>query len=310
MAQDELNELDIAVLCGGPGAEAEISRQSGTAVHGALREAGLRARLVELAGTAEEIERLRCDAAFLALHGEWGEDGTVQELLARRGIPFTGSDAAASAVAIDKKASKRKLAEHGIPVAYAVTVDAVDEAIAALSRNGLRAPVVVKPNSRGSSVGTSIVRAVDDLVSAVEQALSFDAEVMIETYIDGREFTVGLLGGEPLPVIELETAQDFYTYEAKYRDDRTRYFCPAPLDEETARRLREIAVVAGEVLAVRDMGRVDILVDDEGPRVLEVNTIPGFTAHSLLPMAARAAGIDFPQLCRRILALAWRRSQR
>lgn len=305
-----LSDVRVAVLCGGPGAEREVSLISGEAVFQGLLQAGLDAKKVEIAGTEAELDRLSCDVAFLALHGEFGEDGQVQRMLEKRGVLYTGCDADVSAVSMDKDLSKKVLRKAGIPTAGWVVLDKPDGAADVLKKAGLALPVVVKPVSRGSSVGTTIVRSAAELEPAVEKALAFDTRVMAETFIAGRELTVGMLGGEILPVVELRPRSEFYDYQAKYIADDTEYLCPAPLTEEETRLVQSTAADVIRHLGVRDMGRVDILLGEMGPMVLEVNTIPGFTSHSLLPMAAKAAGFPFPALCKKIVELALARDAR
>jgi len=305
-----LETLDIAVLCGGPGAEREVSLDSGTAVTRGLREAGLQARRIEISGDPEEIRALACDIAFLALHGEFGEDGRIQLLLDERGVPYTGSSAACSTLTINKVETKRRLVGSGLPTPRWAEFRDARGAAQAMRAADLAVPVVVKPVSRGSSVGTTIVRDAAALERAAADALRWDACGMIESFVAGPEITAGILADQALPLIELRPAREFYDYEAKYKDDHTQYLCPAPLDADHTAELQALALRVCRVLGVEHMGRVDLMLGEDGPQVLEVNTIPGFTSHSLLPMAARQAGFPFPALCRRILELAWERSGR
>jgi D-alanine-D-alanine ligase len=298
----DIYEIDVAVLCGGRGAEREISLESGAAVTRGLLDAGVRARKLELSGEESEVRALKCDAAFIALHGEFGEDGGVQAILEELKIPYTGSRVKASALAMDKDAAKRLLRAYGIPTADWAVITTAREAQHAMDAAGLLPPVVVKPVSRGSSVGTSIVRDYAEMWEAAEKALALDERAMIETFLAGRELTVALLGDRILPVIEIRPKQKFYDYAAKYADDATEFICPAPLAERLYSEIESIALRSVKALGVEQLGRVDIILGEDGPQVLEVNTIPGFTAHSLVPLAARTAGIAFPELCLKVLA--------
>ncbi len=305
-----LESLRIAVLAGGPGAERDISLQSGRAVECALREGGLRAELVDVSGDPGEIQSLDCDIVFLALHGEFGEDGTVQSLLEKRGLPYTGSGPAASALALDKDRAKQRFAREGLPTPPWVLVHGAPDAEPVTWSAGLVPPLVVKPNARGSSVGTRIVRDLEELFAAADAALALDEAALIEGFVAGRELTVGFVGEQVLPIVELTTPRDFYDFAAKYEVESTSYACPAELPDETAETVRTLGRRAAEVLGVTGLARTDIILTDEGPMILEVNTIPGFTDHSLLPMAARAAGLEMPDLCRSLLEEALAASTR
>lgn len=302
-------DLDVVVLCGGPGAEREVSLLSGEAVTQGLIEAGWQARRLDVSGDPAEVLALRADAVFLALHGEFGEDGTIQALLDRTQIPYVGSGPAACALAMDKDASKRAFVEGGIPTPAWTVVTSAQHAKEQLLAAGLSLPVVVKPVSRGSSVGVGIVHEDSELAPAVTEALAEDDRVMIESFVLGRELTVGLLDGQALPVIELETDRVFYDYQAKYYDKNTRYLCPASLAGQLTRDVQCMSLNVSTVLGIEHFGRVDLLLGEDGPQVLEANLIPGFTSHSLLPLAAREAGFSFAELCTRILRLALARSR-
>lgn len=297
----------VCVLCGGVGGEREVSLDSGEAVSRALAGAGVNVRKVILSGDNRELAGLDCDVAFLALHGEYGEDGQVQAELERLGVPYTGSGVEASALAMDKHEAKKRFAAQGVPVAPWVLVERRDDHAAKLRAAGLGFPVVVKPNSRGSSVGVSIVKDEDGLPQAVALALENDTLALLEAYIAGRELTVGVLEGRALPVLELAAEKGFYDYEAKYISNSTRYLCPAPLEPEVYRRAQEYAERAFAALGLRDMARIDFMLAGEELFALEANSIPGFTSHSLLPKAACESGLDFAQLCLRLAALAWNR---
>ncbi len=299
------SERRVGVLCGGPGAERAVSLQSGAAVTRGLGEAGIPVEQVDVSGAADEIRALPFDLVFLALHGEFGEDGTIQALLDEARMPYTGSSAACCTLTINKIETKRRLRAAGLPTPAWVDFASPAEGIEAA--RALPLPVVVKPASRGSSVGTTIVRAAGELAAALELALAVDRQGLVEAFVEGCELTAGMLAGEALPLIELQPARDFYDYEAKYKDDRTEYCCPAPLEADASDALQRLGLAVNEALGVEHLGRVDMILGEDGPMVLEVNTIPGFTSHSLLPMAAREAGVGFPELCRRILELAWER---
>jgi D-alanine-D-alanine ligase len=309
VASDTVRGKRVAVLCGGPSAEREVSVASGRAVHQALRGAGLSSTLVVLEGAdLAEMAGLEVEIVFNALHGAFGEDGTVQRLLAARGLPYTGSRPDACALAFDKAEAKRVFHERGVPTPPWLTLTESDGQAAALVTETLRLPVAVKPVRGGSSQGVSLVTGIDELGPALGAALGYDDRAMVETLVRGRELTVGVLEGEALPVVELRTPRAFYDYEAKYRDEQTEYLCPAELPAEAEAATRQAALEACGWLGAEHVARVDLILDEnDRPWVLEVNIIPGLTDHSLLPKAAAAAGIAFPDLCIRLLELAWRR---
>ena len=240
------------------------------------------------------------DRAFIALHGRFGEDGTVQGALEYLGVPYTGSGVMASALAMDKWRTKLMWAGAGMPTPpYELLVEGADLAGVA-ARLGL--PLMVKPAREGSSIGMSKVTSVEKIASAYELARRYDEVVIAERFIVGTEVTAAILEGEALPLIRLETPRVFYDYEAKYFADDTRYICPSGLPDETEKRVQGTALAAFELLGCSGWGRVDLMLDANGnPWLLEVNTIPGMTDHSLVPMAARARGISFEDLVLRIL---------
>ncbi|NOZ23228.1 MAG: D-alanine--D-alanine ligase [Planctomycetes bacterium] len=301
------NPLRVAVLMGGMSSEREVSLMSGRAIENALRAAGYEVRGVDV--TDRELSTLNGympDVAFVALHGYFGEDGGVQTVLERKGIPYTGSGVEASKLAMNKVASKEAFIEHGIPTPdyCAVTKGCTQEKRAACIE-GLGLPVVLKPVAEGSSVGVAIVKEMSSLSAALEDCFQYADHLLVERYIQGREITIGVLGNEALPVIELRTKREFYDYQAKYVDDDTEYITAPDLGEGCTERVQATALRAHNVLGCRGFSRVDMMVDREGKEfVIEINTIPGFTSHSLLPKAAAAVGIDFPRLCDRILKLA------
>lgn len=286
----------VAVLMGGPSTEREVSLASGAAVVDGLRQAGYAVTPVDVRGEDVDLPA-GTDAVFIALHGAFGEDGTVQALLDARGMPYTGSGAVASRSAMDKLATKTILSERDIPVPpHEVLTDG--------ALCDLRPPVVVKPAAGGSSIGIHLVRREPELAAAVADARRFGGAVIAEPYIEGRELTVGIVAGEALPVIEILAPGKWYDYGAKYKGG-TRYLMPAPIPEFVAEACRRYALATFEALGCRGMGRVDFRLDaSEKPYVLETNSIPGFTPTSLLPKAAAAAGIGFPELCDRILTEA------
>jgi D-alanine-D-alanine ligase len=294
----------IGVLAGGPSSEREISLKSGTAVHKALVDEGFNAIFLDIKDDiCDIIKKNRIDVAFIALHGKFGEDGTVQKMLEEMGIPYTGSGVEASRIALDKIASKEIFVREGIPVpAYAVLEKGAPVTDDVLS---LGWPIVVKPPLEGSSIGLSIVWDMAGLDAALEKAYKFGPKVLIEEYIDGRELTVGILNDKPLPVIEIVPKNKVYDYEAKYKSPDTEYLVPAPVDKETFEKAQRLGERAHKALGCRCMSRVDIMAGKDGKLyVLEVNTIPGMTERSLLPKAAGAVGLSFGKLCMRLIESA------
>lgn len=287
----------VGVLAGGPSSEREISLRSGKTVHEALLRDGFDAILLDVGDDlCEKVKAHSIDVAFIALHGRFGEDGTVQEMLEEMRLPYTGSDAAASRLAIDKIASKEVFVRAGIKVPRSVVFER-DGWIADDARS-LGLPVVVKPYIEGSSIGLSVVRRDGDLAGAVRKAFEHGAKVLVEEYIKGRELTVGILRDRALPVIEIVTKDNIYDYKAKYSDPDTRYLVPAPIDGPTAERAQVAGLRAHQSLGCRCFSRVDMMMDASGELfVLEANTIPGMTERSLLPKAAQAAGLSFGALC-------------
>lgn len=300
----------VGVLMGGRSAEREISLRSGAAVLAALRRRGVDAHAFDPAEhSLSELERADFDRVFLILHGRGGEDGSLQGALELMGIPYTGSGVMASALGMDKWRSKLVWQGAGLPVPAYRLLDAHSDFDTVERELGL--PLFVKPACEGSSVGVSKVKTAGGLRAAYAEAARHDPLVLAERFMGGGEYTVAILGNgaemEALPVIRIVPATEFYDYEAKYFRDDTRYLCPAGLSADQEASLRDLGRRAFAVLGCRGWGRVDILLDDQGsPQLLEINTAPGMTDHSLVPMAARAAGIDFDELCLRILALARR----
>ncbi|MFH0880864.1 MAG: D-alanine--D-alanine ligase [Lentisphaerota bacterium] len=287
----------VAVLMGGPSSERDVSLRSGAAIAKGLRQAGYSVSEVDVTVRQLNVPE-GIEAVFIALHGEFGEDGTVQDLLRQKGIPYTGSGPEASRLAFDKAASKKVLGKNNIPTPAWEILDHSH------SRR-IPVPLVVKPSRQGSSIGVHLVFEDGQWVAAFEDVLAYDREVLVEAYIDGHELTVGVVNGQVLPVIEIRAPDGFYNYNAKYSRGLTEYLVPAPLDEAVTRACQDYALRTFEVLGCAGMGRVDLRMNSKGELfVLELNSIPGFTETSLLPKAAAAAGISFPDLCDRILRSA------
>lgn len=298
----------VAVLMGGISSEREISILSGQAVVGALEEVGYAVTPVMVNDESlDGLDGLDVDVAFIALHGRFGEDGGVQELLESRGVPYTGSGVRASRKAMDKVESKWAFVLSGIPTPEFITLlqDQPAEELEGLLVGKLPLPLVVKPSRSGSSVGVTIVHEISELSAALETAFRHDSKVVVERYIRGRELTVGILGDEALPVIEIRPAREFYDLTAKYKDRATRYITAPDIPDAVCTKAQRLALEAHSVLGCSGFSRVDMILG-EGMEifVLEVNTIPGFTGSSLLPKAAGAAGISFSQLCMEIVSLA------
>jgi D-alanine-D-alanine ligase len=291
----------VAVLYGGSSAEREISLLTGAAVLGALKRRGVDAHGFDPA--ERELGELRRDGyarAWIALHGPGGEDGTAQGALEFLGIPYTGSGVTGSAIGMDKLRSKRLAAAVGVPTPDFVVLRTAADLDTALTRLGL--PMIVKPASQGSSVGMTRVESAHQLPAAWRAATQHEPVAFAEPWITGSEYTVAILQGEALPSIRIETPRAFYDYEAKYFRDDTRYFCPSGLTTPAEQQLAQLALAAFEVCGAEGWGRADFMMTQQGaPLLLEINTVPGMTDHSLVPMAARAAGIDFAELAWRIL---------
>lgn len=301
-----IQPLNLVVMLGGPSAERQVSLRSGRAVAAALRSLG---------HTVTELDPVPgqwtlpagTDAVFLALHGTYGEDGTVQAELERLGVPYTGCGPETSRRAFDKVLTKERCLAANVPTANFAVVDSPDAPWPA----GLRPPLVVKPVCQGSSVGLQFVEQESDWAAAVAAALRHDSRVLVEEKINGRETTVGILGGQALPVVEVRPKSGSYDYQNKYTPGATEYFCPAGFDTATTRRIQRAALGAFEAVGGGDYARVDVMVTPQGqPVVLEINTLPGMTETSLLPKAAQAAGLDYPELCQRMIELALARAGR
>jgi D-alanine-D-alanine ligase len=297
--------LTITVMLGGPSAEREVSLRSGAGVASALRARGH--RVFELDPVQPDWRLPEgTEVVFLALHGAYGEDGTVQSVLDRLGVPYTGCDAEASRIGFDKVESKRRFVAAGVPTARYEVVDRPD----APWPEGWSPPVIVKPARQGSSLGLQCVEREADWPAALAAAWQYDNRLLVEEKIVGREVTVGLLGDQVLPISEVRVRTGLYDYRTKYTPGAAEYLCPAPFEETMADRIRRAARAAFAAIGGRDYGRVDLMVRPDGsPVVLEVNTLPGMTPTSALPRAARAAGISYEELCERMVALAWQRAR-
>jgi len=297
----------IGVLMGGVSQEREVSLKTGKAVVAALEEKGHRVVPIDI--TAEDIAPVveaGVEAVFIALHGRFGEDGGVQGLLENAGIPYTGSNSRASRAGMDKMASKCFFITHDVPTPpFRLTTamqrwSQIEEAV-----NEVGLPLVVKPLRQGSSIGVSIARTKEDAAIALAKAFRYGHQAMLERHIAGREFAVGILDGHSLPVIELRTKQPFFNYHAKYRDNGTEFITTPDLAPAICEKIQAIALAAHDAIDCRHFSRVDMMMENDGSiYVLEVNTIPGLTERSLFPLAARTAGVSFPDLCDRILRAA------
>ena len=305
----------VAVLCGGDSSEREISLLSGNAVLEALKSRGVDAYAFDpreraLAALLDE----HFDRVWIALHGPGGEDGTLQGALEYLGVPYTGSGVMGSAIGMDKLRTKRLAQAIGVATADFVVLRGPQDFESALDRLGL--PLIVKPATQGSSVGMTKVEAQSDLPRAYEAAAALESDapgncIFAEPWITGKEYTVAVLQDRALPSIRIETPKTFYDYEAKYFRDDTRYFCPSGLSSQAEQHLANLALAAFDAVGASGWGRADFMADVTGrPLLLEVNTIPGMTSHSLVPMAARAAGIEFDELVWRVLETSFARSAR
>ncbi|MGH8252291.1 MAG: D-alanine--D-alanine ligase [Steroidobacteraceae bacterium] len=299
----------VAVLMGGASAEREVSLMTGKAVLEALVARGVKADAFDPSERAlSELAGWGCDRVWIALHGPGGEDGAVQGALEWLGLPYTGSGVLGSAVGMDKLRTKRLAAAAGVPTPPWVLLGGAGDFERATRELGL--PLAVKPASQGSSVGMSRVDTAAELPSAWRAAAALDPVVIAERWITGREFTVAILHGAALPAIAIETPRTFYDYQAKYFADDTRYLIPCGLSAAAEAALGQAALAAFAAAGASGWGRADFVAGaDAAPLLLEINTVPGMTSHSLVPMAAAAAGIDFPELCWRILETSFARER-
>ncbi|MEI7411388.1 D-alanine--D-alanine ligase [Pectobacterium aroidearum] len=301
----------VAVLLGGTSAEREVSLLSGQAVLAGLKEAGINAHAVDTRDVSvTTLKEEGFTKIFIALHGRGGEDGTLQGVLEFLGLPYTGSGVMASALTMDKLRTKKVWQAVGLPVSPYVALDrrqysemAANALLETFTHLGL--PLIVKPSREGSSVGMSKVNTLSELPAALEEAFRHDDDILVEKWLSGPEYTVAILGDEVLPSIRIQPAGTFYDYEAKYLSDDTQYFCPSGLSDEKEQELAGLAMAAYRAVGCSGWGRVDFMLDSDGAfYLLEVNTSPGMTSHSLVPMAARQRGLTFSQLVVKILELA------
>jgi len=289
----------IGVLAGGPSSERNISLKSGKAVYSALRKCGLKSILVDIHDKIErDIKKAKIDIAFVALHGGFGEDGTLQKVLEELKIPYTGSGPEASNLAMDKLASRLIFQKNGLNIPNYRALEREEK----LELGDLNMPIVVKPQREGSSVGLSVIFNPKDIKKALDKAFGYGEKVLVEEFIRGRELTVGIFDETPLPVIEIIPESGCYDYYAKYESPSTKYLVPAPIKKRDFEAAQKAGLMAHKALGCRFFSRVDmILGEDSKIYILEVNTIPGLTSRSLLPKAAEAAGVDFCNLCKNIL---------
>lgn len=305
MKGNELSNFGkVAVLLGGRSAEREVSLKSGAAVLAALKKSGVDAHAFDPAQRPmQQLVEDGFQRVFIALHGRYGEDGTVQGALELMNLPYTGSGVMASALAMDKWRTKLVWQAASLPVPAFEMITASSDLSVVAKKLGL--PLFVKPANEGSSVGISKVKKLSDFRAAYDEAARHDTLVMAEAFMGGGEYTVAILGERALPVIKIEPANEFYDYEAKYLRDDTRYLCPAGLSAADEAEMRRLALQGFALVGGRGWGRVDFLMSTDGkPYLLEINTSPGMTDHSLVPMAARHMGMSFKQLVEQILAMA------
>jgi D-alanine-D-alanine ligase len=303
------SEINVAILAGGSSGEREISLQSGLGAEKALNEAGFKTRRLDPASKEELAELMsgEFDIAFLCLHGKGGEDGSIQGFLETIDMPYTCSGVFSSALSIDKDKSKIMYREAGLPTPFAVTLfkgDPLNEQ----KLNEVKFPSVVKPATEGSALGVYIVNNSVELKKAVDKVFTIDNEILIESYVSGTEVTAAVLGNDnptALPVIEIVPTHDFYDFESKYAPGGSQHICPARLSDELTVKIQDLAVKSHEVLGCSGVSRTDMIIDADGnPWILETNTIPGMTETSLLPDAGRAAGMEFPELCTKLIEYA------
>ncbi|MGJ7547123.1 D-alanine--D-alanine ligase [Pseudomonas alloputida] len=292
----------VAVLYGGKSAEREVSLKSGAAVIDALTTAGVDVVAIDVGDDLlARLQNEKIDRAFIILHGRGGEDGSMQGLLECLGIPYTGSGILASALAMDKLRTKQVWQSLGIPTPRHAVLASVEDCVAASTELGF--PLIVKPAHEGSSIGMAKVNSEQELIAAWQDAAHYDSQVLVEQWIHGPEFTIAVLRGQVLPPIALGTPHVFYDYDAKYIANDTQYRIPCGLDSAKEQELIDLTARACDAIGIEGWGRLDVMQDEQGRFwLLEVNTAPGMTDHSLVPMAARAAGLDFQQLVLAILA--------
>lgn len=296
----------VAVLMGGSAAERKVSLKSGAAVFEALKSQGVDVVAIDVTGSPIDVlAGKKVDRVFNIIHGRGGEDGVLQAVLEVLGIPYTGSGVMASALSMDKMRTKLCWLGYGLVTPKWYLLKSTDDLDVCIERLGF--PVIVKPANEGSSIGMSKANNRDELAKALQVAAEFDCDIFAESWVLGKEYTVGLLNGEALPVIRLETPNAFYDYEAKYNSNTTKYHCPSGLNIEQEKQLQQLALKAGEVVGIKGWARVDVFIDEsDQPQLIEINTVPGMTDHSLVPMAAKQAGIEFDELVWQILETSCR----
>ena len=312
----EINNFGrVGVLMGGPSSEREISLKSGKAVFSALKQAGLEVVAIDITtddplDNTNLLKKHNLDCAFIALHGRFGEDGTIQGILEGVQLPFTASGVKASKLAMDKIGSLEIFSQGGLDVPKSQFLKKSVYRKEGISTGKFEFPLVVKPANHGSSIGLSLLENQEQLPAAIELAFKFDEYIIMQEYISGRELTVGILAERALPVIEIIPHNKFFDFAAKYQDNLTQYVVPAVLEQKVALEIQRAALKAHKLLGCYGCSRVDfILAPDGHPYILEVNTIPGMTATSLLPKAAKIVGIDFSQLCLKLLELAYAKTK-
>lgn len=298
------NSWRVALLAGGDSEERAVSLNSGAAVQAALSSRGHRVMHIDPQDfDLTEVDWRQFDVAFIALHGRFGEDGQVQQILEQAGVPYTGSHAAASRLAFSKSAAKERFQQHGVPTPHYTLIHYSDD-LERLRRiaNTMRVPLVVKPDTQGSSIGVTIVQQLSQIEAAVRTCFQFDSFGLMETAIHGSEWTVAVLDDQILPAIQIETPHAWFDYQAKYHSDATQYRFDYTVPAATVRRIEAAGLEACRALGTQGLARVDLMLDDQGhPWVLEVNTIPGLTDHSLAPKAAAQMGMDFADLCEQMI---------
>jgi len=301
-----MSKVRVAVVMGGTSAEREVSIETGRCVMNALGTLGHTAQSLDFdANFVDALREIRPDVVFNALHGTGGEDGTIQGILEWLGIPYTGSDLTSCAIAMDKHLAKKLLAAEGLPTPAWDTFDLSGGTLPLLP-GSLNLPLVVKPRASGSSAGVSIVRTHEEWTRAMIELASRTTQILAEEYIAGREFGVGILGEEALPVVEIiATSDEFYSYDAKYKPGGSRHIVPAPIDDDLTSRLQMLALSMHRMIGLRDYSRTDFILTKEGrPYILEINALPGLTPMSLFPDVARVAGISFDALIERLIQFA------
>lgn len=303
--------MRVAVLMGGSSPEREVSLESGKAVCGALEQKGHEVNPIDFDRLAiEELVKSDPEVVFIALHGCPGEDGTVQGLLELLGLPYTGSGVLGSSIAMDKAMTKRVLKTLGLPVPEGIVIGPdfnISAASVGMSSMGVDMPVVVKPSRAGSTIGISVAKSIEEMQAAIDVALKYDTHVLIEEFIDGPEITVSILDGQVLPSIQITSETGFYDFEAKYTKGMSQHIVPPKIDEDWVKLAEEFVLNGFHLLMLSGIARAEVMFNEDGrPHILEYNTIPGFTPLSLLPEAAKHAGIEFPDLCEVLIEVALR----